>query len=326
MTRAERQRLIRDLVIEHPQYSQALSRFGSFHFPVKGGLPSRGTIAAVIGNSRTGKTFAAKAYAVRFPASAEETGVHRQVLYVDMPSEGGGGLRGILDAFARALGLQVTLRMTNPLLTTLVLRALASQGVELILLDEFDQVFRENDRRLLGAGRGLLRKIADLGTLTVVCIGLENAYHLLRDDAQIVGRGGLPFQHLRAYDWNNNEERLVFRKVCDTFDSALPFDEQAGMATSDFASRLHWATNGNIGHLKFYIEAAAAEAMNEEAVRLDRTHFATVYDARKPLNQTFNPFLFDLSLAPKSDNKSEKLKNGPSSTVFAKKQAPNAWA
>lgn len=325
MTPSDKQRIIRDLVVEHPQFTQTIAALERFHFPVKGGLPARGTISAVIGDSRTGKTFATKKYASRFSTSVGETGVIRPVVYVDMPPEGGGGLRGILEAFATSLGLQVTLRMTNPMLAALVMKALAAQAVELVLLDEFDQVFRENDKRLLGAGRGLLRKIVDLNTLSVVCIGLPNAYDLIKADSQLVGRGGLPFEQLRAYGGQGTDEWLTFRKVCDAFDRGLPFSTEAGLANTDFAARLHWTTKGNIGHLKFYIEAAAAEALNDGAAKLELAHFASAYDARKPINQTFNPFTHDLSVAPTPKPKHRQLKQGGSRTIFSKTSEPDAW-
>lgn len=326
MTPSDKQRAVRDLVVEHPQFTQTVSALERFHFPVKGGLPARGTIAAVIGDSRTGKTFASKHYASRFPTSVGQTGLIRPVVYVDMPPDGGGGMRGILEAFANSLGLQVTLRMTNPLLASRVMRALVDQKVELVLLDEFDQVFRENDRRLLGAGRGLLRKIVDLNTLSVVCIGLPDAYDLIKADSQLVGRGGLPFQQLRPYGGQGSEEWSTFRLVCDAFDQGMPFPVQAGLAKTDFAARLHWATKGNIGHLKFYIEAAAAEAINDGTDTLKLAHFAAVYDVRKPIGQTFNPFTHALSFAPKHKPEQRKFKQGASRTVFSKAPVPNAWA
>lgn len=324
MNVAEKQRRIRDLEIEHPQFTQTVNALERFHHPVQGGLPARGTIAAIIGDSRTGKTFATKKYASRFTSSVGETGVLRDVLYVDMPHEGGGGLKGILEAFASSLGVPVTQRMSNPALTALVMRILVDQKVQLVLLDEFDQVFRENDKRLLAAGRGLLRKIVDLNTLSVVCIGLPGAYDLLKDDPQLMGRGGLPYQQLRPYGGPGSEEWLDFRQICDAFDRGLPFTNQARLGGADFSSRLHWATSGNIGHLKFYIEAASAEALNADASRLTLEHFAFAYEARKPLNQTFNPFLHDLSMASKAS--AVKLKQGSARTVFSKKPEPNAWA
>ena len=316
MTPSDKQRAVRDLVVEHPQFTDTVAALERFHFPVKGGLPARGTIAAVIGDSRTGKTFATKHYASRFATSVGQTGLIRPVAYVDMPPDGGGGMRGILEAFANSLGLQVTLRMTNPMLASMVMRALVVQKVELVLLDEFDQVFRENDKRLLGAGRGLLRKIVDLNTLSVVCIGLPGAYDLIKADSQLVGRGGLPFQQLRPYGGHGSEEWPTFRLVCDAFDRGMPFSVQAGLGKTDVAARLHWATKGNIGHLKFYIEAAAAEAINDDADMLKLAHFAAVYDVRKPIGQTFNPFTHELSLAPKRKPEQRKFKQGAGRTVL----------
>ncbi|WP_313008036.1 hypothetical protein, partial [Brevundimonas vesicularis] len=62
MTRGERQDLTRKIVIEHARFKQAIDGIARFHKPVVGGFPDRGSLGVLIGDSRTGKTFAAKRY------------------------------------------------------------------------------------------------------------------------------------------------------------------------------------------------------------------------------------------------------------------------
>jgi hypothetical protein len=320
MTPAERQLQIRNIVVEHDRFREASEGLAEFHYPVRGGLPSQGCVSVLVGDSRTGKTFATKRYAKEFPPTVGESSMIRPVAYVDMPMEGGGGPRAILESIANALQLPFSLRVTNPALMNVIMRSLVDQKVELLLLDEFEQVFRENDKRLLGFGRGLIRKLLDLGTLSVVCIGLMPTYYLMQQDPQLTGRGGLPYRILRTYSWDNVEERSAFRLLCDEFDACLPFDERSNLGKSkDLAYRLYMATEGNIGRLKSLIEAAGAIAINEDTGCIEQHHFAAAHEHRKLPGSTFNWFIDNPADAPKT-KRVPVLKAGPASVAFSKRK------
>lgn len=321
LTPAERQIRIRKITVEHDRYLEAVEGLAGFHYPVHGGVPSVGTLSAMFGDSRAGKTYAVTRYARRFEPTVGEGGLVMPVLHVDMPMEGAGGARAILEAVGDALKVPFSLRMTNPALITTILSALVDRRVELLMLDEFEQVFRENDRRLIGFARALLRKILDLGTLSVVCIGLEPTYGLLRQDSQLLGRGGLPFLELRPYDWGTAEEQRAFQLLCDNFDEHLPFNEKSRLGSKNVASRLFWASSGHVGHLKVLLEAAANHAINDEADCIELAHFARVYEQRRaPSSGPFNPFTHDIALAPSTREKAA-LKQGGTREKFGKGKA-----
>jgi hypothetical protein len=318
---ADRQRQVRNIVIEHDRFNELVGALSAFHRPVVGGLHSVGCLSAIVGDSRTGKSFGTKRYARGFPAAVGEAGMIMPVVYADMPMEGGGGPRAILENLASALELSITLRMTNPMIIASIHKAIVDRQVEHLLLDEWDQVFRENDRRLTGFGRGLLRKILNLQTVSITCIGLLATYEMLHADEQLRGRGGLAHLTLRPYGWKSEQERQAFRLLCDAFDRQLPFNEQAGLGRTSFAERLHWVSDGNIGRLKVIIEAAAALAINDESDRVDLRHFADAYEVRKTPGTAFNPFAHDMSKAPKpaaSRPGPGRLKSGSISQLLSK--------
>lgn len=322
LTPAERQLRIRNIVVEHDRFLETIETLEEFHYPVKGGVHAVGSVSALIGDSRTGKSFAARKYAKRFPVQTGEAGLLMPVVSVDMPMEGGGGARAILEAIASALRVPFSLRITNPALREMILTALVDRRVELLLLDEFEQVFRDNDRRLVGFGRGLIRKILDLGTLSVVCIGLPATYRIMRDDPQLLGRGGLPYRVLRPYNWDSEEERRAFRLLCREFDKHLPFEESSNLSSHDIAGRLFYATQGNIGLLKIMLESAGAIAINTEALRIELEHFAEAYERRRPPgSSSSNPFRDDFpKTQPKPFDGEAKVKRGNAAHKFSKKR------
>ena len=199
-----------------------------------------------------------------------------------------------------------------------ILKSLGERRVELIILDEFEQLFRENEKRLAGFGCGLIRKMLNLGTLSVICVGLTSTYAPLRADKQLFGRGGLSHREIKPYDWESKDEQVVFRQVCDAFDKRLPFEEPSKLGAKRLAWALHWVTEGNIGHLKWLIEAAAAYALNADALCIDASHFALAFDDRVEVGTTYNPFRDDVTLAPNKKVKISSLKAGGTRQVFSK--------
>lgn len=302
----ERQLLIKNLVVDHDRSREATEALERFHFPVKGGVPDYGSLAILAGNSRTGKTFAVKDYCRRFPTDVDQDGKVFRVVYVEMPSYG--GYRAILQAIADPLEIIYSARMNNQNLLRSILRGLEMNKVELLILDEFQDVFDPDKKRLIVDVRRLVRKILNAARLNIVCVGLEETYHLMARDEQITGRGGLPYRILRSYEWSNSEERDYFRLLCDQFDEGLPFARRSGLARLQCAHRLFFVTQGIIGRLKDFLYAAACLAINDEADFIHDTHLARAFDQRKPLGQRFNPFVHDMAHAPSVQSKEQKVK------------------
>lgn len=145
-------------------------------------------------------------------------------------------------------------------------------------------------------------------------------YELLRQDPQIAGRGGLPYRMLHPYRWDNIEECGSFRLLCDEFDKLLPFERKSGLANRDIAYRLYRASEGNVGRLKGYIDAAAYCAINDDSACVELKHFAQAYDERKEPGERFNWFRDDPKHAPAPRQESKlRVKSGPASHVFSKK-------
>ena len=311
------------MFVKHDRYLEARQWIEEFHYPVSGGLPDSGSIGMTIGESRTGKSFTLKRYLRDFPAVVGESGLEMPVVYAEMPVDG--GVRGILEELAKSIKLQYSLRMTNPALLEAIKTALVDRNVKLFLIDEIDLVLQEDNKRVLNYTRNLLRRLVDLGTLNVMCVGLEQSYSLLALDKQLTGRGGMPYRHMRAYEWESEEERVLFRRLCDAFDQLLPFNERSGLARSDVAQRLFWVSDGNIGRLKDIIFFAGCAALNDAAERVELSHFAAAYERRKPLRTTYNPFVHDLGQAPKAapGNRNGGPKGRPPSTasLFAKSRS-----
>lgn len=317
----ERQLLIKNIFVEHDRFQDAYKAISRCHYPVIGGNPDTGCISVLAGESRVGKTYVASQYAKSFPSLVNDGGMTFPVLRVDIPID---GKRGLLEAIADALHLKHSLRVNSPSLLGMILRALVDHKVELLIFDEVQTMLNADSRQMVSYARHLFRKISNLGTLNVLCIGLEETYDFMSADPQLAGRG-LSYTIVRPYSWDSEEERQLFRLLCDAFDSLLPFNQRSKLGTTGMAQRLYYASQGNIGRLKNFIFAAGCIAINDAADSIEVSHFAMAYDYSKPRDVNFNPFIHDMSTAPHEEpEKSREAK--PVRDIFVKRSSKNAIA
>ncbi|MBZ9797755.1 TniB family NTP-binding protein [Mesorhizobium sp. ES1-4] len=293
---AERQAILKRLIINHDRLAEGMDALSRFHMPVKGGVHDTGCVSAIVGDSRTGKSFAASAYARRFPPVPGDKGMILPVLLVETAPTG--GLRPVLENLSNALGMLHSQRMNNALLTNNILEGLRYHDVQLLIFDEFQDVCDSRNVRLAVDVKRLLRKILNLDALNIVCIGLPETYEILANDKQLVGRGGLQHAHLHPYTWDSQEERMSFRLLCEKFDEGMPFQEKSGLGSASVAQRLHWISDGIIGKLKNFLFQAGCLAINDGCEHVTSEHFAMAYSAIKPPKTTFNPFVHDWSQIP----------------------------
>lgn len=283
----ERQIAMANIFVDHANHQVATTAIKRFYMPVDGGLHSKGNISALIGESRTGKTYAANEIFAAHQPIAGEDGLKRRVLLVDSPIEG--GARSILESIATSLGMNPSSRITNSNLILAVLRELQRSEVQFVIFDEAQELFPDKNKKVLGFSRKLLRKMLNLNQFSILCIGLPETYAIISEDSQLLGRGGLPYKRLRPYDWTDTSDQKDFRVLCHKFDEEMPF-EPSGFAAMDWAYRLFKATRGCIGTLKVYMIAAGNYALRDGSSALELHHFADAYDERKAPGATNNPF------------------------------------
>ena len=304
---ADRQQKIKSIFVEHDRFREAWSAIRRTHYPVEGGAPDHGSISLLAGESSVGKTYVVSRYAKDHPPFMVEGGMIFPAVRVDVPME---GRRGLLEAIAEALQVRHSLRINNPSLLGMVLKALVDHKVELLLFDEVQTVLDEKNRQMVSYMQHLLRKISNLGTLNVICIGLEETYDFMSADPQLSGRG-LNYTIVQPYSWENGEEQKLFRLLCDEFDRLLPFDRRSGLGAQWMAHRLFHVSEGNIGRLKNFLFQAGCLAINEGTDMIEVGHFAIAYDRIKPRGVEFNPFVHDMSVAPKREEAPHRISGAP---------------
>lgn len=292
----DRQALIEKMFVKHDRFDRAFEGIERFHFPVEGGHAASGSLGLLIGDARTGKSFAGQFYRKKHPEQHGPQGKIFPVAIADMPIEGGAA--ALLHAVAAAIQMQYSSKMSNSNLEICIKRALVERGVQLLILDECEQIARSNKKYYISYFLDFVRKLLDIGAFNILCVGLDEVYKHVSGDPRLVGRGLLPYTHLEPYQWEREEDRRQFRMICASFDKLLPFSETCGLANNDLAHKLHWVSDGRIGHLKEMLKQAAYNALNDGAASIERGHFIDAYERIKPWGTSFNAFENDVSNAP----------------------------
>lgn len=295
-TIGERQLQMKKIFIEHDRFKDARSFIARAHYPAEGGVPDFGTISVLAGESRAGKTSVAKQYLKAFPVRIGEGGVISPVVYVNIPID---GHRALLCHIANALGLKYSQRVNTPTLLTMIKAGLMDQAVELLIFDEVNKMVAVDNHRGMIYTLHLFRTLVDECNLNIVCIGLEETYELLSGDDQVTGRGGLPSHIVKPYSWQSEDERLLFRLLCDEFDSRLPFNTKANLQSGWFAHRLFYTSKGGyIGRLSNFLYRAGCLALNDGSDGVEVRHLAQAFESIKEPQIEFNPWVHDISKAP----------------------------
>lgn len=317
----DRQMQMKTIFIEHDRYKEAAHAIRRAHYPVEGGLPDYGRISALIGESRAGKSSVATRYMAGFPAAVGEGGMTCPVVCVAVP---GDGQKALLTALADAVGLVYSSRIPGPGLLAMIMKQLVRQKVELLIFDEVNAIISENNPKANRHTLTLFRKLVDQCHLNIICIGLPETRKGLAGDPQITGRGGLPCQIVRPYSWESEEERGLFRLLCDEFDRRLPFNQRSNLGNRWFAERLFMSSgSGVIGRLSDFLYSAGCIALNDGTEAIEVRHFAEAYERSQEEGVDFNPWCHDLSLAPKKPPLS-LLEGRHPRDVFSKKGGPRA--
>jgi hypothetical protein len=321
-SRGERQLLLREFDVDHDQLREALTAIRRFHYPVEGGFPERGRICILAGDSRSGKTHAVLRYLKSFPPAQGEGGKIFPVVYVETPALG--GEHAFLESIADALEIPHSSKTKSYELLNNILRALRNHKVDLLIFDEFQDVFDLKRQQLIKAVRKIFRKILNIKPAppSILCIGLKETYDAISSDRQLTGRGGLPYKIIGPYEWESVEGREAFRLLCGVIDKALPFECRSGLYATGMAERLYFVTHGSIGRLKDFLFNAGSHAINEDAPSIGLEHLRRAYDEQKKPGVAFNAFVDDLADAPGVDgDKQSPLKKRTTNDLMSKKRS-----
>lgn len=300
----ERQRLIKTLLVRYPRYRDVAKFIAKFHIPVDDGTPDYGNIGALLGATRSGKSWVLKDYGVSFPSVSGDGAITRPVVTVEIRNDM--AAHDVVSQFFKALGYVSVPKIKTEAMIDMIIDALPHHGVELVVFDDIDNALRSSRRGYATKILGFIKGILDAGCCNVLCAGRPTLYETLAAAEQIEGRGGLQKKVLEPYRWQVEAERDQIRLLLDEIDDRLPFAAKTGLAEPDLAAHFYAVSGGLIGRVMNYVRPAAYAAMNERADRVERKHLVEAAKQLMPVGATFVPFQDDIDPNRLADDAAEK--------------------
>ncbi|KAA0578202.1 TniB family NTP-binding protein [Azospirillum sp. Sh1] len=290
MTPTERdQRLveINALIVGTTQSLDALRSIGTLHGSWRGAHEA--ACMLLLGLTGTGKTLTVLEHARRHPASDGDGDMRRPVLIVTVPARC--TLRSLAGAILIELGDILPGRGSEAELTARVRHHLRRQGVELLVLDEFQHLINKRDARIVHEAADWVKGLLSANLCPILLVGQISAKRIIETNGQLERRVQT-ICCFRPYDWRIDDDRLEFRAVLDAIDARLGFPERSDLGRTDTALRIHHFSRGLLGQAMRLVRKASEIALAEDRPRLTRSVLAEAVDRLRlaPGTDALNPF------------------------------------
>lgn len=142
MPAADRQRLIETLLVRYPRHRAMTKFIARFHRPVNDGTHDRGHIGALLGATRSGKSWVLRDYVSAFPSTEGNGIVRRPVIYIELMNDM--AAHDVACKSFTSLGYASIPKVKTDALMAMVIDALPDHGVELIVLDDVDNALHSH--------------------------------------------------------------------------------------------------------------------------------------------------------------------------------------
>lgn len=215
----------------------------------------------IIGPTNNGKTMIVEKFRRQhLPYESEDRG-HEiiPVLSVQMPSDP--TIKRFYSAIISALGSPVSMYPSTVRSEIIALKLLRVTQTKIIIIDEIHNILAGNTQKQ----REFLNILRFLGNelqLSIVGVGIKDAYLAIRSDDQLENR----FEPLVLPLWNNDHE---FMRLLMSFQSVLPLQKPSNLLDSDIRALILTRSEGTIGEIVSLLIKATCSAIRSGKEYID---------------------------------------------------------
>ena len=260
---AERQWMIENLLVEYVTFKEGLDFVRRARNPYDGGTPVGGKLRGFLGESRVGKSWICEHYADCNPPEVADDRELYKVIHMTI------SVRMSPLEFAQELNEQSGNRFAlmrggwQSYVRRALLR-LIEVGNELLILDDAQYLFFDRREDTVYDMFKLVKMILDTRRTNVLLVGEERTGEFVERTPPLKNRdySALPFRPLTS----SAKDIKDFGTLLGSIDKRLPFAEPSGL--KDLAKDMHRFSGGMIGIVMNVVQAAAAEALNNNRSRV----------------------------------------------------------
>lgn len=282
---AKSSRKLKKLLVPHVRFKAVLSVVTHQHLLASGDPEVEASCLLVYGKTGAGKSAALKFYARQFPEKRGPEGMIRRVVYLQVPS--GADKHALQRRILTRLGVPIPPRATQDELTMLIDRHLRLQRVELLILDEMNHLadLRSSEKQYLAAD--MLKELTNFNSCQLVLGGLDSSLSVILNNPQLLRRRANSFE-VKAYAWDDEDDREAFEDFLEEFAHAMPFREAPPLA--DWSEQISIASWGLVGISVVFLIRATEIAVQTASRDLNILHLGKAFDELKPRDTKGNPF------------------------------------
>ncbi|NTE82181.1 AAA family ATPase [Agrobacterium tumefaciens] len=275
---ARRQWMIKNLIVKYPVFNEGYAVISENHYPVAGGTHSTGTVGAMLGESRTGKTAVCSYYSAMHPATYDDEGEIFPVIHltasINMSTMEFAHELNRLTAsrYARIHG-GVGAYVNNALLRLLKVRT------ELLIIDDAQYLFFERTSKTAASMFKLIKTIVDYNSLSVMLVGEERVNDYVNSIDAFVNRGYN--SHVLKSLSAGKSDMKRFEKLLGAIDRRLPFANLSGLDNPYIAREMYRYSGGMIGRVMNLVRPAAFKAINQGTSMIMIEHFREAVATRR---------------------------------------------
>jgi hypothetical protein len=285
-----RQWMIQNLIVKYKVFNTAFQQIANNHMPVAGGTHAQGTVGAMLGESRAGKSAVCSYYAAMHPPKYDDEGelfpvVHLTASLRMSPVEFAHEINRLTAARHMRTTGGIGAYVDNAILRLLRVRA------ELLIIDDAQYLFFDRTDKTAADMFKLVKRIADFNALSIVLVGEEriNDYVYSIDAFANRGYNWVPIKPLTA----GKKDMEKFAKLLGSIDRRLPFANLSQLDDPYIAEHLYRFSGGMIGRVMNVIRPAAFLALNEGSSQVMLEHLRTAVSTRLKKGDTFSYFGFE---------------------------------
>ena len=237
--------------IGYTRANQALAKLEELLIDEPGKLRPQNLL--IVGPSNNGKTMIAEKFHRAHPQKMSDDSEHEviPVLMMQMPADA--TVNRFYTALLMKLNTPVGFHGRYNVREVLTLQLMRTVGVRILIIDELHNLLgatANRQRELLN----MLRFIGNELRISIVCLGIRDAYLAIRSDDQLENR----FHPLLLPPWELGDE---FARLMASFETVLPLREPSNLSTSPLLEMILSRSEGTIGEITALLNSATAAAL-----------------------------------------------------------------
>ena len=273
----ERREIVNTIIATRPQFTQTWREFDELRQDFRENAPA--TCMIVVGETGVGKTTLIQEYErLNLPirtSCGSGIATRRPVSVVSLKGQSSSGAAA-QTILKKLLGITtVTGRLAS--LTDRIESQLKLQGVELLILDEFQHLAEAGAEKTRSQTADWIKGLAKETRVPIVLVGMPSLAEVILANAQLASITPLR-RELGNFSYDSKNGRATFHAFLDEIDSKFPFHSKAGFAEPWFAEKLFAASGGNPRFLCRLLQWSAKSAIREDAKAISLAHLEVVFD------------------------------------------------